>query len=97
MVFASPIFLFLPLTLAAYALAPRRAKDAMLLVVSLAFYIGGEEPYVALVAASVLANWAFGVPRFDGEPVTSSANAPRERWLADAMPCISPKLNSIRE
>ena len=82
MVFASPIFLFLflPLTLAAYALAPRRAKNAVLLVASLAFYVWGEGPYVVLVVASVLANWGFGLAI--GGAADPSA---RRRWLAVAV------------
>ena len=79
MVFASPIFLFffLPLTLAAYVLAPRRGKNAVLLVASLFFYIWGEGPFVALVLASVLANWGFGL-------AIGGASDPvaRKRWLA---------------
>ena len=82
MVFASPIFLFLflPLTLAAYALAPRRAKNAVLLVASLAFYVWGEGPYVVLVIGSVLANWGFGLA------IDGAANAgARRRWLGVAV------------
>ncbi len=82
MVFASPffLFLFLPLTLAAYALAPRRMKNAVLLVASLGFYVWGEGAYVALVLGSVLANWAFGL-------AISEAADPsvRKRWLAAAV------------
>ncbi len=63
MVFASPLFLFLflPLTLAAYFVVPRRGRNAVLLVASLAFYAWGEAPYVALVLASVLFNWWMGM------------------------------------
>jgi len=82
LVFASPIFLFLflPLTLAAYVLAPRIAKNAVLLVASLAFYIWGEGPYVALLIASVLANWGFGLA-IDRAGDTVG----RKRWLAAAV------------
>jgi len=81
-VFASPIFLFLflPLTLAVYALAPRRAKSAVLLVASLAFYVWGEGPFVALVVASVFANWGFGLA-IDG----AGDGVARRRWLAAAV------------
>ena len=42
MVFSSIpfIFFFLPLTLAAYHVAPRRLKNGVLLLASLAFYLG---------------------------------------------------------
>jgi alginate O-acetyltransferase complex protein AlgI len=63
MVFASPLFLFvfLPLTLAAYCSVPRRWRNGVLLVASLAFYAWGEAPYVALVLASVAFNGWMGV------------------------------------
>ncbi|MEP7209079.1 MAG: MBOAT family protein [Casimicrobiaceae bacterium] len=63
MVFASPLFLFafLPLVLAAYFAAPTRARNGVLLVASLAFYVWGEGAMLALVAASVLVNWRFGI------------------------------------
>ncbi|MEP7276706.1 MAG: MBOAT family O-acyltransferase [Betaproteobacteria bacterium] len=63
MVFASPLFLFLflPLTLAAYFAVPRRWRNGVLLVASLAFYAWGEAPYVALVLASVAFNGWMGV------------------------------------
>lgn len=81
MIFASPIFLFLflPLTLAAYALVPRRVKNAVLLVASLAFYVWGEGLYVALVIGSVLANWGFGLA------IGSATGVTRKRWLALAV------------
>jgi alginate O-acetyltransferase complex protein AlgI len=80
--FASPVFLFLflPLTVAAYVLAPRRARNAVLLVASAVFYLWGEGPYIVLVAASVLANWGFG--RAIG---TTDEPAARRRWLALAI------------
>ena len=63
MVFASPLFLFLflPLTLAAYFVAPRAWRNGVLLVASLVFYAWGEAPYVALVLASVAFNAIMGV------------------------------------
>ena len=82
MVFASPffLFLFLPLTLAAYALVPRGAKNAVLLVASFGFYVWGEGAYVALVLGSVLANWAFGLAISD-----AADPAAGRRWLAIAV------------
>ena len=79
MVFASPIFLFLflPLTLAAYFAAPQRWRNGVLLVASLAFYAWGEAPYLALVLGSVAFNFLVGgaIGRSD-DPVR------RKRWLA---------------
>jgi alginate O-acetyltransferase complex protein AlgI len=62
-VFASPIFLFafLPLVLAAYTLAPRKARNAVLLLASAAFYAWGEGTMIALVLLSVLVNWTLGL------------------------------------
>lgn len=81
MVFASPIFLFafLPLVLAAYHLAPRGARNGVLLVASLAFYVWGEGAGVLLVAASVLVNWAFG------RAIGDADGRARRRWLAAAV------------
>ena len=74
MVFASPLFLFvfLPLTLAAYFSVPRRWRNGVLLVASLAFYAWGEAPYVALVLASVAFNGWMGVS-------IANADEPRRR------------------
>ena len=82
MVFASAFFLFafLPLTLAAYWLVPRRARNAVLLVASIAFYAWGEGAMTALVIASVLANWGFGVALTSARTATM-----RSRWLAIAV------------
>jgi len=81
-VFASPVFLFLflPFTLAAYLIAPRTAKNAVLLAASACFYLWGEGLYVALVIASVLANWGFGLALARSDDATA-----RKRWLALAI------------
>jgi alginate O-acetyltransferase complex protein AlgI len=78
MVFASPIFLFLflPLTLAAYFAFPRRWRTAVLLVASLVFYAWGEAPYLALVLGSVAFNFAIG-----GAIGKSDDAGARKRWL----------------
>ncbi len=62
MVFASPIFLFLflPLTLAAYFGLPRAWRNGVLLVASLAFYAWGEARYLPLIVGSVAFNWCMG-------------------------------------
>ena len=63
MVFSSLPFLywFLPAFLICYFAAPRRAKNAVLLVFSLAFYAWGEPKYVLLMLASILLGWGFGL------------------------------------
>ena len=62
MVFSSLTFLcvFLPLTLGAYYLCPRRGRNAVLLAASLAFYAWGEPKYVLLMVLSITANYLFG-------------------------------------
>ena len=78
MVFASPIFLFLflPLTLAAYFALPRRWRNGVLLVASLAFYAWGEGATVALVLALgrvQLGAWAAKIG--DADDATDAARA----------------------
>ena len=62
MLFSSIPFLyyFLPLTLLCYFLAPRRAKNAVLLFFSLIFYAWGEPKYVLFMVASILQGYLFG-------------------------------------
>ena len=82
MVFASPIFLwlFLPLTLAAYYVVPRTWRNGVLLVASLAFYAWGEMRYVPLIIASVIFNWLMGMAIG-----TSTEISVRRRWLVIAV------------
>src|SRR5437868_2767306 len=82
MVFASPIFLFLflPLTLAAYFAVPRGWRNGVLLVASLAFYAWGEAPYLALVLGSVAFNFVVG-----GAIGRSDDPTRRKQWLALAV------------
>jgi len=73
MVFSSIIFLFcfLPATLAIYTLAGRKLQNVILLVASLFFYAWGEQIYVLVMIASILANYTCGVmmvSRRDGRP-----------------------------
>ena len=62
MLFSSIPFLyyFLPLTLLCYFLAPRRAKNAVLLLFSLVFYAWGEPRWILLLLASILVTWLLG-------------------------------------
>jgi alginate O-acetyltransferase complex protein AlgI len=56
------LFLFLPAFLAVYWLARRRlARNLVLLFAGLFFYAWGEGPYIALLLASILANYGLGL------------------------------------
>ncbi len=69
MVFSSTLFLFLflPVVLTLYALLPGlRARNALLLVVSLLFYAWGEVGFIFLLLGSTLVNWFLGL-RVDRE------------------------------
>ena len=59
MLFSSAVFLFffLPLTLLCYALAPKYAKNCVLLIASLLFYAFGEPRYTLLLLACALVNY----------------------------------------
>jgi alginate O-acetyltransferase complex protein AlgI len=63
MVFSHPtfLFLFLPAVLALYALAPRGARNALLLVASLAFYAFDRPEITLVMLASIALNWALGL------------------------------------
>ena len=64
MVFSSLTFLciFLPVVFLTHLAIPNiRAKNALLVVFSLAFYAYGEPVYVLLMIASTIFNWAFGI------------------------------------
>lgn len=54
------IFVFLPFTLAAYYLVPKKYKNIMLLISSLIFYAWGEPVYVILLILSILFNYFCG-------------------------------------
>ena len=62
MVFSSLIFLFayLPLTLAAYYLVPRKGRNIVLFALSLLFYGWGEPVYIALMLASITVAYVGG-------------------------------------
>jgi alginate O-acetyltransferase complex protein AlgI len=76
MVFTSPTFLFvfLPLVLAAFWIAPARLRTALLVAASWLFYAWGEKKIVVLLALSTLFNWALGL-------VLDRAQAPPSRRL----------------
>ncbi len=63
MAFSSITFLyyFLPLAAALYYLAPRRAKNASLLLSSLVFYAWGEPKHALLLVLSIVLGCGFGI------------------------------------
>ena len=63
MVFSSISFLyyFLPLVLLLYFLAPRRAKNLVLLISSLFFYFCGEPVYLFLMIAVTFSGYLHGL------------------------------------
>lgn len=82
MVFSSLVFLcvFLPLTFVLERLMPTiRAKNALLIVVSLLFYSYGEPVLVLLMLASTFFNFLLG------RLVATGEDAVRKRWLVAAV------------
>jgi alginate O-acetyltransferase complex protein AlgI len=71
-VFSSPIFLFifLPIVLAGYFVTRGRLRNLWLLGMSLVFYGWGEPRFVAIMLASIAANFGFGIwlDRVRGRP-----------------------------
>jgi alginate O-acetyltransferase complex protein AlgI len=63
MVFSSVIFLFLflPITLALYAVAGSKFRNALLLLASLLFYAWGEGVYTLIMLASIAVNYFVGI------------------------------------
>ena len=59
MVFSSIIFLFrfLPITLFVYYIAPRKFKNAVLVICSLFFYSWGEVKYFPIMIVSILVDY----------------------------------------
>ena len=62
MLFSSPVFLyvFLPVLLGIYALAPSKCRNLVLLSASLLFYVWGEGAYVLLMIAIIAVNYGLG-------------------------------------
>lgn len=63
MVFSSLIFLFrfLPAVLLLYYIVPRKFKNTVLLIMSLAFYAWGEQKYALIMIFSIIINYAYGM------------------------------------
>lgn len=55
------LYYFLPCTLALYFLAPKKLKNAVLLLMSLLFYAWGEPRYVLLMVAVIAVGYVFGL------------------------------------
>ena len=55
------LFLFLPIMLAVYYIAPFRLKNGLLLTASLFFYAWGEPVYIILMVLSILLNYFCGM------------------------------------
>lgn len=55
------LYFFLPITLILYFIAPKKWKNTILLVASLAFYAWGERRIVLLFCLSIFLGWLFGL------------------------------------
>lgn len=55
------LFVFLPVCLGLYLLAPQKARNFVLLAASVIFYAWGEGPYILVMAASIVVNWLLGL------------------------------------
>ena len=74
MLFSSIPFLyyFLPCVLILYFLAPKRCKNAVLLLASLVFYAWGEPVYVVWMVLSIVLGYVLGllIEKFRGKPLS---------------------------
>ncbi|MCH5204400.1 MAG: MBOAT family protein [Oscillospiraceae bacterium] len=73
MVFSSLTFLFfffLPITLTAYYLVPKKLKNIVILISGLVFYAWGEPIYVLVMIASTFIDYTAGriMDKYDGKP-----------------------------
>ncbi|MEW8966937.1 MBOAT family protein [Exiguobacterium alkaliphilum] len=82
MLFSSTIFLFwfLPIVLILYYVSPRFLKNTVLLVASLLFYAWGEPIYTAVMLASIVMNYAFGLLVDNNRD-----NKKKAKWLVAGM------------
>ena len=55
------LFYFLPAFLLVYLIAPKKSKNAVILLASLVFYAWGEQALVLLFAASIVLGWITGI------------------------------------
>lgn len=77
MVFSSLTFwfIYLPVVLISYYVTPRKARNIVLFIVSLAFYGWGEPVYIALMVFTILLNYAAGFL------ISKSAQSRKKLWL----------------
>ncbi len=70
MLFSEPVFvfLFLPVLFLVYALAPRAARNTILLLASLLFYAWGEKFFVLVMLGSIAFNYVVGLLIEAGRP-----------------------------
>ena len=63
MVFSSLLFLtiFLPVTVGLYYLLPKKARNYLLLAVSLVFYAWGEPTHIFIMLVTTIYIWALGL------------------------------------
>ena len=80
MSFASPIFLwyFMPALLVCLWVAPRRARNLLVAVFSLLFYVWGAGPFIFLLLSAIAVNYAAGLVIDDAR----LAERPRHRRAA---------------
>jgi alginate O-acetyltransferase complex protein AlgI len=71
------LYLFLPLTLAAYTLAPARARNGVALAASLLFFAWGAPRFVFLLVAGCLMDYVIGNRLAPG----AAGAVARRRWL----------------
>ena len=83
MVFSATAFLFffLPITIALYAIVPRRLQNSLLLAVSFLFYVWGGGRFSLILLASTIVNWLLGLVADEGW----QRGKPRLRTLAIAI------------
>ena len=55
------LYLFLPVTVTLYFFSPKKARNAVLLVMSLIFYAVGEPMYLFLMVATIAVDYTFGL------------------------------------
>lgn len=80
MVFSSPLFLFvfLPAAIGIYFLCPGRAKNVILLLVSLLYYIVSAGSYIAILLGSILFNYVMA------RRIEAAGTTITRRWLLGA-------------
>ena len=62
------LFCFLPITLAAVLLSPKKLKNAVLLLFSLLFYLIGERKFFFLLPVTALVSYLFGLALSSAKP-----------------------------